>query len=464
MADDLTVAPPGVAGDHDLLAAALKAAQVMAAVVELSEDDFRYVAANEAAATFYGREEVVGRTGRELGLSEAQVRARLAQFEGCLAAERPEVHEIRFDGPAGRPGWYRITVSPLPRLEGGLPRASCLVMDITDRKRAEEDAERQRARLALALEAAGLGFWEYDLPADLVIWDARMRDLFGVGPEVTVDYATYASCIHPDDLPASRATYEAALAGENGGAYSLRHRTWTRDGSTRWVLGVGQVMFDEAGAPRRVIGTTRDVTAEVTAAERQALLLAELNHRVKNNLAAVQAIAGHTLRSSGEDPQAFRKAFEARLQSMARGHDLLTRNAWERAELNEVLEVALAPFANAAIRVVGGDRRVAVKPDLAVNLVLVLNELATNAAKYGALSVAGGEVALDWSVDASGVSLSWRERGGPQVEAPRQPGFGSRLTGSALKTFGGWSRLEFPPEGVTCAMWAPLSEDLTALS
>jgi PAS domain S-box-containing protein len=462
MADDHSVAPSQDAEESELLRAALDAAEVMAVVVELLDDDFRYVAANCSAADFHQRPDLVGLTAREVGLAEAVIQARLADFHECLASQKPRTRDLRFEGPAGRPGWYRLTASPLPAAAEQAPRVSCLMFDITEHRQAQEDAERQRARLALALEATRLGLWEYDLASDVVEWDERMRVLFGVEPDAPIDYDTYARCIHPDDLAAAVTTYEAALQGAHGGVYEVQHRTWARDGSLRWVRGVGQVIYGADGEPRRVIGTARDVTAEVAAAERQDLLLAELSHRVKNNLAAVQAIANHTLRSAGDDPAAFRRAFEGRLQSMARSHDLITRNGWEHADLGEVLNAALAPFAHAAIRVLGSDRQVRAKPDLAVNLVLVLNELATNAAKYGALSTAAGEVTIEWGVDRKGLTLTWRERGGPPVQPPQEAGFGSRLTHSALRTFGGRANLAFLPQGVECVLWIPLSEDLVA--
>jgi two-component sensor histidine kinase len=142
--------------------------------------------------------------------------------------------------------------------------------------------------------------------------------------------------------------------------------------------------------------------------------------------------------------------------SLARGHGLLTRNAWRTARLTEVFEAALSPFAAQAISVNGTGREARVKPDLAVNLVMVLNELATNAGKYGALSTPGGQVSLNWSVADGQLRALWRERGGPSVHKPRREGFGSRLMRSALSAFGGRIEVRLSPEGLECEITAPV--------
>ncbi|UTP38337.1 PAS domain S-box protein [Phenylobacterium sp. LH3H17] len=444
-------------GSAALLKAMFDAADVIAGVFELLDDDYRYVTANSNAAAFYGKSEggLDGLTGRDLGVTRAQIDARLTTLRACWAAQETQTSEYPFSLEGGRRGWFLGTFSPMP---GERPRVAFVVLDVTARHQAQRDADRQKARLTLALDATGLGLWEYDLATDQVDWDARMRTLFGVGPEAAIDFATYAAAVHPDDFPLVESAYGDALAGKDSGAYVVEHRTTAAGarGSAAWVRGAAQVVFAGDGRPRRVIGTAQDITAQVVARERQDLLLAELNHRVKNNLATVQAIAAHAFRSAGHDPGAFRRAFEERLQSLARGHDLLTRNVWETAELTEIFAAALAPFDQACVRLHGEAGFVRLKPDLAVSLVMVLHELATNAAKYGALSAPGGDVAIDWSMEPQGLRIVWRESGGPPVSPPQREGFGSRLIRAALGSFGGSAMLAFPPEGLICEMTAPL--------
>lgn len=333
-----------------------------------------------------------------------------------------------------------------------------IIIDITEQHVAQIEAERQGARLTLALNATELGLWEYDVAADRVDWDARTRRMFGLPPTGDINYATYAAAVHVEDFPATRVAYEAALNGENDGHYVVEHRTTSagENGSAVWVRGAARVSFDGQGRPVHVIGTSQDISAQVAARERQDLLLGELNHRVKNNMAAVQAIASQTMRGAPDDPVAFRAAFDSRIQSLARGHDLLTRNIWEAADLRDVIEAALAPFAADGFDIQGADAPAPLGPEMAVNLVMVLNELATNAAKYGALSGAG-RVSIAWGVDGERLQLHWCERGGPPVKPPERTGFGTRLTLSALQAYGGTVELDFPPEGAECRMTALLA-------
>lgn len=438
-----------------LLRAMLDSANVMAGVVELLDDDFRFVMANRTAAAFHGlgEGEIDGLTCRDLGMPETVISSRLAALRECHAADGPSMIEYPSRKRDGRDGWYLGAYSRIPSERDWV---SFVVVDITEQRRAQEIAEAQTERLGLALEATELGIWEYDIKADRVDWDERTRALFGVGPEASIDYATYASRIHPDDFPAVLAAYEAALAGADDGRYVVEHRTSDRDGARRWVRGAARVMFDAAGQPVRILGTTQDITDQVLARERQALLVAELNHRVKNNLATVQAIASHTLRANRGDMREFRDAFQDRLLSLARGHELLTRTNWETPHLAEVLQIALEPFEPAAIRIGETPASVRLHPELAINMVMVLHELATNAAKYGALSRDGGEVRIDWSTSGDGLVLDWREHGGPPVTRPTRHGFGTRLKDAALRGFGGAVQSEFAPEGMRCRLTLPL--------
>ncbi|MDP3854366.1 sensor histidine kinase [Phenylobacterium sp.] len=446
-------------GGGAMLRAMFDAADVIAGVFELLDDDYRYVTANRNAAAFYGRGEggLDGLTGRDLGLSQELIQARLVMLWACWEAHESRTVEYPFRLEGGKRGWFFGTFSPMP---GDRPQVAFVVLDVTARHQAEREVEHQKARLALALDATELGLWEYDLESDQIDWDRRTRGLFGVDAEMAIDFAAYAAAVHPDDFHLVEAAYGGALAGENGGAYVVAHRTAAggERGSAAWVRGAARVVFGMDGRARRVIGTVQDITAEVTAQERQDLLLAELNHRVKNNLATVQAIAAHAFRSVGDDPAAFRTAFEQRLQSLARGHDLLTRNAWETAELTDVFTAALAPFEQASVRLGGEPGVVRVKPDLAVSLVMLLHELATNAVKYGALSEAGGEVILDWRLDPDGLRIIWREAGGPRVTPPSRQGFGSRLIRTALISFGGAASLDFAADGLVCEMVTPLGD------
>ncbi len=439
--------------------ALLDSTNVIAGVLEFLEDDYRYVIANRTAAAFYGLGdgELDGMTCRDLGFAEEVIAARMEALRACHAADGPTTVEYASRTADGRDGWY---VGSYLKVPGAPPRLSFVVIDITAQRMAQQMAEAQTARLALALEATDLGIWEYDVKADRVDWDERTRSLFGVAADTQIDFASYAARIHPEDVPTVRRAYELGLSGADGGRYSVEHRTWNRDGRQVWVRGAARVIFDGKGAAVRILGTAQDITDQVAARERQALLVAELKHRVKNNLATVQAIASHTRRASNDDMEAFDAAFQNRLMSLARGHELLTRTSWGTPDLTEVLQAALEPFNAEAFRIDGAKARVRLHPELAINLVMVLHELATNATKYGALSQDGGRVAVAWSVADGALALDWREQDGPPVRPPQRDGFGTRLKDAALRQFDGVVHSEFAPDGLRCRIVAPLSDSI----
>lgn len=435
-----------------LLKAMFEAADVMAGVFELLDGDYRYVIANAATAAFYGLppEGLNGRRGRELGLTEAQVGLRLATLRRCWESGRTLTREYQFGLPGGRTGWFLGTFSPIP---GAAPRVSFVLIDVTVRHEAQQEAERQGARLQVALSAAGLGLWEYDLERDVIVWDQRTRELFGAEPDGPIDYAAYVARLPEGERPMMRAAYDAAIRGENGGRYVTEHRTTARDGTVRWVRGAGQVLFGPDGVASHVLGTVQDITEEVQARERQALMMGELNHRVKNNLATVQSMAAQTARHA-IDLRAFTEDFEGRLVALARTHDVLTHNAWVGAELSVLVARELEAF-RGRVRMAGP--KVQLAAGQAVALGLMLHELATNAAKYGALTTADGRIDIAWTVTGGELALSWTERGGPTASAPVHAGFGTRLIGSLARSdLQGRTETAWRPEGLRFELKAAL--------
>jgi two-component sensor histidine kinase len=206
-----------------------------------------------------------------------------------------------------------------------------------------------------------------------------------------------------------------------------------------------------------------DITEARRASEHRELLLDELNHRVKNTLAVVQSIAMHTQRSV-ESQERFSEVFAGRLQALARAHDLLTAEKWDGTWLADVVRTALSPYCGGRaeapqVSVEGPGVRLA--PMVAVSLSMAFHELATNAAKYGALSNDSGRLQVAWRSEGSSppvILLEWIERDGPVVVAPRRRGFGSRLIERNVPIeLGGRACLEFAPAGVHCRLWLPLS-------
>jgi two-component sensor histidine kinase len=189
------------------------------------------------------------------------------------------------------------------------------------------------------------------------------------------------------------------------------------------------------------------------------LLINELNHRVKNTLATVQSIAAQTLRRSDDPAEAIDK-FSARLVSLGRTHNVLSDQKWESALVRDLVDGALAPYAGkdgARIHATGPNLRLA--PRSALTVAMALHELATNAAKYGALSNERGQIYVDWAVADSPneFRLTWREIGGPLVAMPARSGFGTRLIEGGTEQIGGSAALDFKPDGLVCTLTCPLA-------
>jgi two-component sensor histidine kinase len=223
----------------------------------------------------------------------------------------------------------------------------------------------------------------------------------------------------------------------------------------------GQVERDSTGRALRVVGVLVDITDLKAAEQRQRLLFDELNHRVKNTLAIVQSLAQHTQRSK-PDPRDFTRAFGERIMSLSRAHDLLTRTAWQGAPLQQVVSAVLEPFTAYAGRIDVSGAAVELPASITITLALMLNELATNAAKFGALSTDAGRVEISWTTTgASGgeglaVDLVWQERNGPHVLPPKHRGFGSRLLAASAQQIKGELDAQFAPEGLRCHLRFPV--------
>jgi two-component sensor histidine kinase len=207
----------------------------------------------------------------------------------------------------------------------------------------------------------------------------------------------------------------------------------------------------------------RDRTEQRAADEKQSLLINELNHRVKNTLATVQSIAAQTLRAAATVQEA-RAALEERLISLSRAHDVLTRESWEGAELSEIVALAISPYAGPdGARIVTGGPSVRLEPSMALAMAMALQELATNAVKYGALSAPAGRLSILWTADADVIRLRWEEKDGPRVTPPSRRGFGSRLIERSLSAaLGGEAAIDFAPSGVVCMIAAAIPPGIGA--
>ena len=261
--------------------------------------------------------------------------------------------------------------------------------------------------------------------------------------------------MHPDDHAATLGEWDRCLA--SGEPYDVEHRVRRLDGSHRWARSRAFPRRDADGAIILWYGATEDIHERKVAEEHQRLLINELNHRVKNTLASVQAIAFQTLR--GEVPLAEARArFEARLMALSAAHNLLTEENWVGASLERVVRDSTEHLAGDARRFDVSGEPLRLAPRAALALAMALHELGTNAAKYGALTAESGRVSIAWTLDGERLRLEWRESGGPPVEAPARRGFGSRLIERGLQAdLGGAAALRFEPEGLRCEIEASLA-------
>ncbi|MFT3973852.1 MAG: PAS domain-containing protein [Amaricoccus sp.] len=326
--------------------------------------------------------------------------------------------------------------------------------DIDDQKRVEQALRDSELRLRLSQEAAGIASLEVDITAGEVFGSDTLWQLWGLPPARSVPTSVLEAMVVPEDR--SLRSCEASRR-DGSAARSVEYRIRRADtGEERWMARHVEFVRDDAGRPVKMFGVMRDVTEAKQSEFRQQILTHELAHRIKNILATVSAIAAQTLRDT--DLASARTAFDARLQALGRGHDILNAARWTAASLAGVVEAALDPFPRERITVTGPD--VALGPRRALTLALAVNELGTNALKYGALAVDGGRVAVHWRIEttdgAPRLIWSWTETGGPAVAPPERRGFGRFLIERVLAAdFGGSVGIEFPSGGVRCLLTAP---------
>lgn len=278
--------------------------------------------------------------------------------------------------------------------------------------------------------------WRGDADGRCVYLNRALRAFWGV-PDDGVETFTWSSTLLAEDSDKVFGPFSDGMARRAPFRCEGRYRR--ADGEIRILETVAQPRFED-GVFVGMVGVNTDVTDQRTAQAlleaseaRQRLLVNEMSHRVKNILATVLSIATMTSRSAGSI-KAFREAFEARLLALSKTHDLLTGKGGAHADLREVLEAELRPYGDVGGRRLSLDGApTPLDPSAAVNLALIIHELATNAAKYGAYAADGG-LDVAWTQAADGrVTLDWRESGGPPTEPPTATGFGSRLIQGLIK-------------------------------
>jgi PAS domain S-box-containing protein len=320
------------------------------------------------------------------------------------------------------------------------------IKDITDVKAHRQALEDSERSLKLALAAARMAVWDFDVASGKLTSTAELKRIFGYADSANPTVDDYRLHYLPGEYEKVQAAGQKAV--ENG----LRHfevefQIKLLDGPVRWLLLRAEILFGVAAAPERVVGVVLDIDEQKRGEERQAILVLEMNHRLKNSMAVVSAVAQQTFK--GEVSPASQAAFASRLKALALANDNLISGGWEGFSLFSLVNLVIAPFLQHSrhqLQLVGSD--VTLPRRFNDLLALALHELATNAAKHGALSVEGGRIRVSCSRSHEVVVVTWEEKNGPPVVQSERRGFGTRLlTGLVGKSFRSFS-YEFRPEGV----------------
>jgi two-component system CheB/CheR fusion protein len=355
--------------------------------------------------------------------------------------------------------WYDIRMRPYRTGDDRIEGVVITFVDITERLQVEqalrnsEQALRQDKRL---VELSHDPIFMWDIDDGVLEWNRGSEELYGYSREEAL--GKKKEVLLRTSVPGSSfAELRAKLVESGTWSGELTHRA--KDG--RELTVESRIVLDRVDGRRLALESTRDITERKTFEGRQQLLLRELSHRIKNTLAVVQAIAHQTQRYS-HSPEDFIMRFDGRLQALSNAHSLLLGSSWTGAEVDAIARSQLGAYRSAdnpdRLRIEGDP--VTLPADLATPFGLVLHELATNAAKHGALSRPGGSVTLRWSMTTRNnqptLAVIWSEGGGPPVQPPKTSGFGGVLIESGLPH--AVVRREFRPGGLVCTMEIPLPE------
>ncbi|MFM9959390.1 MAG: PAS domain-containing protein [Phycisphaerales bacterium] len=356
---------------------------------------------------------------------------------------------------------------------GHITRIAGLAEDITHRERARLGLAESEQRFREMAENIDQVFWVRTIDTDKIVYASpATQRLWGVEPATLLGSVEHwRRLIHPDDLDRARGSTTRWIADGCKGQHTGEYRIVLADKSERWVASRAKAIEGPDGKPTRILGVTEDITDRVQAKidlERslasQRLLLSELDHRVKNNLAGLLALI--ELNASRQPSvRGFAEAIQRRVSSMASLHALLSASRWEPVDLAQLIHALVPPDAPGSISIHGP--ATAVPASRATALGMVVHELISNSTKYGALGTVGGHVRVDWSTNTCHeglcLDLRWIEAAGPSIDVPPAPGLGSSLIdGFARFELRGKATLTYPRTGATHRLECCLVDDQSA--
>jgi PAS domain S-box-containing protein len=432
-------------------------AQRLASIVESSDDaiiskdlDGTITSWNKSAERIFGytAEEIIGKPVTILIPPDRQDEEStiIQRVRGGQHIEHYETVRLRKDG---RSMDISLTVSPVRNAQNEIIGASKIARDITERKRAEEIARRAQQEFRDFVENASVGMHWVD-PDGIILWANRTEmDMLGFGPEEYI--GRHIEEFHAD-LPVIQSILQRLANRET--LQNCEARLRCKDGSIRNVLINSNVLWDgDKFVHTRCF--TRDVTERRQSEAQISILAREAEHRAKNVLATVQATV-HL--SHADTTDGLKQAIEGRIQALANVHTLFVQSRWTGAELHTLVTQELSPYCQdgeTRARIEGPS--VLLEPAIAQTIAVTLHELATNAAKYGALSLAQGQVHIMWSRAADGrLVLRWTETDGPLLKPPTRQGFGTRVMEGMIRgQLKGEMRFDWREEGLACEIMLP---------
>jgi PAS domain S-box-containing protein len=334
-----------------------------------------------------------------------------------------------------------------------------MTVDISERKKAELTVAERNLQLALAGKAALVGSFAYDTGTEIMQISEGYAAIHGFSEGTAeIERSECLAGVHPDDLGrVEQARSEAFSVCRR--EYNVEYRIIRPSGGMRWVETRCVITYDSEGCPHRVVGVSIDITERKRVEEQQGKLVAELDHRVKNVLATVQAVAARTMQAS-RSMEHFVAALDGRIRSMRSTHELLSHRRWLGIPLAELARRELAPYETGSNTEIAGPE-VMLSAEAVQTMGMALHELVTNSAKHGALSAPSGRVSIRWRLPLNGgasrLVFTWRETGGPLVVPPRRSGYGMHVVRELIPyELGGTVDHVLAREGVRCRIEIPL--------
>ena len=337
--------------------------------------------------------------------------------------------------------------------------------DVSARKRDERALRDSEERLPLAAQALEFSVYEFAPVLKQAVWSPELFVILGITARERVDLSVLFATVHPDDRQGYQIFQDQSVDESTGGSYEHSYRIVRPNGEVRWVTEKGREEFAGDGDDRHAVrarGAIVDFTRGKHQEDHPELLMKEVNHRAKNLLAVVQAVAQQTAKKS--DPRNFAEHFGRRLSGLAASHDLLVQSEWRGVDLRDLICSQLSHFANligSRIRLDGP--RIDLTASAAQAIGMAIHELATNAGKHGALSDVSGIVMVTWELEKSGnisvFIIQWSESGGPVAIQPNHRGFGHTVVvGMVEHALEAKVSLIYPARGMKWRLEAPASK------